>query len=922
MLSSLRSGPRRALFAPEVVQTSAMDCGPASLKSLLEGFGIPVSYGRLREACQTDVDGTSIDTMEDVAVQLGLRAEQVVVPRDHVLLDEGRCLPALIVTRLPDGRTHFVVVWRRVGGLVAVMDPGTGRQWLSLRGFLDQLYMHEMPVPADAWRGYAGTRAFLGPLRRRLQDLGLSSGAVSEAIQGALGDLEWRGVAALDASTRMVAALLDAGGVRRGDEARRVLAGLVAAQLESMKNPPEGELVPVIPAPYWTVRPLPQEEGAEAHLAMRGAVLVTVRGRLSEALDLGPADPDEEAPPDEEDARPVASAPPLSPELAAALSEPPTRPGRALLALVAEDGAAIPLALAAAVVLGAGGVVVEALLFRAFFEVGASLGLFEQRVAAVGGLLIFVAALLALELPLLSGVLRLGRHLEVRLRVAFLEKIPRLGDRYFQSRPPSDMAERSHAAHAVREVGRFAQGIVQSLAALLLTAAGIVWLDPGAAPLALLALVLSAGLPLLTVPLLTERDMRMRTHAGALTTFYLDALRGLTAIRTHGAEAAVRRQHEGLLTEWTRAGLRLQRLAVALEGVEALAGFGLAAALLLDHVGRHGAAGAALLLLYWALSLPNHGAALARAVQRYPGMRNLTLRLMEPLGAPEEAGLEEPTAASRPGGAAVALRGVRVVASGHVILDGIDLDVTPGEHVAVVGPSGAGKSSLVGLLLGWHRPAEGAVLVDGEPVVGRALAQLRRETAWVDPSVQLWNRSFLDNLRYGGAAGVGAPSLGAALDAADLRDVLERLPDGLQSRLGEGGGLLSGGQGQRVRLGRAALRPGVRLVILDEPFRGLDRDRRRALLDRARARWSDATMLCITHDVGETMRFGRVLVVDGGRVVEDGDPAALAASPDSRYRALLDAEEQVRRGLWEATSWRRLWLAEGAVTEREGDHAK
>ena len=67
--------PGQRFLAPEVVQTSAMDCGPAALKSILEGFNIPVSYGRLREACQTDVDGTSINTIEDLAVQLGLRAE-------------------------------------------------------------------------------------------------------------------------------------------------------------------------------------------------------------------------------------------------------------------------------------------------------------------------------------------------------------------------------------------------------------------------------------------------------------------------------------------------------------------------------------------------------------------------------------------------------------------------------------------------------------------------------------------------------------------------------------------------------------------------------------------------------------------------------------------------------------------------------
>src|SRR5258708_19390673 len=80
---------RRRWFVPEVVQTSAMDCGPASLKCLLEGYGVRASYGRLREACQTDVDGTSIDSLEEVAAQLGLPAAQVMLPVDHLLLEKA-----------------------------------------------------------------------------------------------------------------------------------------------------------------------------------------------------------------------------------------------------------------------------------------------------------------------------------------------------------------------------------------------------------------------------------------------------------------------------------------------------------------------------------------------------------------------------------------------------------------------------------------------------------------------------------------------------------------------------------------------------------------------------------------------------------------------------------------------------------------
>jgi len=142
------------------------------------------------------------------------------------------------------------------------------------------------------------------------------------------------------------------------------------------------------------------------------------------------------------------------------------------------------------------------------------------------------------------------------------------------------------------------------------------------------------------------------------------------------------------------------------------------------------------------------------------------------------------------------------------------------------------------------------------------------------------------------------------------------LPDGLQTRLGENGGLVSGGEGQRVRLGRALLRPEVRLALLDEPFRGLDREKRRRLLDEARRIWRKATLLGVAHDVGMTAGFDRVAVVEQGRVVEFGPPGALAADPASRYAQLLAAEEEVRRGLWTGAGWRRLWMEDGGLVEK------
>jgi ABC-type bacteriocin/lantibiotic exporter with double-glycine peptidase domain len=151
-----------------------MDCGPAALACLLRGFGVEADYGRLREACQTDVDGTSIDTLEDAAVALGLDARQVMLPADTLLDPESEALPAIVVMRLPNGFTHFVVAWRRHRGWVQVMDPAVGRRFVRARRFVAETYQHAMPVPADLWEGFARSDGFARVVSMRLRRLGLA----------------------------------------------------------------------------------------------------------------------------------------------------------------------------------------------------------------------------------------------------------------------------------------------------------------------------------------------------------------------------------------------------------------------------------------------------------------------------------------------------------------------------------------------------------------------------------------------------------------------------------------------------------------------------------------------------------------------------------------------------------------------------
>ncbi|HEV3051668.1 MAG TPA: ABC transporter ATP-binding protein, partial [Longimicrobium sp.] len=569
------------------------------------------------------------------------------------------------------------------------------------------------------------------------------------------------------------------------------------------------------------------------------------------------------------------------------------------------------LAIIVALVAAAAGMVMEALLFRGLLDAGRALGTAPARAALAGALVVLAAVLLAMDLSIAQGLRRMGRHLEARLRVAFLRKLPRLGDRYFHSRLTSDMAERAHAAHTLRMLPELAGRVVRAGAELAAVTSAIVWIDAASALPAVLGAAAAVAVPLALHGFVAERDLRVRSHQGALGRFYLDALLGLVPIRAHGAERSVRREHEMLVAEWARAGLSLFRALAAADAVAGIVGYGAAAWIVLGHAARTGASGSLLLLAYWALALPALGQALALAVRQYPVHRNVALRLFETLDAGEEEVRGYEGTEVRNGisgdedadvGVAIEMRGVRVEAAGREILRDVDLRIDPGAHVAVVGPSGAGKSTLVGLLMGWHRAAHGEARVDGAPLDGAALRRLRARTAWVDPAVQLWNRSAAENLAYGAAPGPLA-RLGAAVDAAGLRGVVRRLPQGLQTPLGEGGALVSGGEGQRVRFGRAWLRGDARLVVLDEPFRGLDRERRHALLAEARRAWAGATLLCITHDVGETSGFDRVLVVEDGRIAEDGAPADLAARPDSAYARLLAAETAVRARFGHAAGW-------------------
>jgi ATP-binding cassette, subfamily B, bacterial len=230
-------------------------------------------------------------------------------------------------------------------------------------------------------------------------------------------------------------------------------------------------------------------------------------------------------------------------------------------------------------------------------------------------------------------------------------------------------------------------------------------------------------------------------------------------------------------------------------------------------------------------------------------------------------------------------------AEGAPVLRHLDLEVAAGERVCVVGPTGAGKSTLLALLLRFYDPGAGAVELDGTDLRRLEPDSLRRQIALVPQDPWMLDGAIADNIAFGrswGHSGGRTPPrmdqgttpdewLAAAAALAAVDEIVTRLPDGWSTQVGEGGVRLSGGQRRRVALARAILRD-ASVLLLDEPTSGLDAAAERAVLDALDRAAEGRTMLAVSHRLSLAARADRVVVLDGGRVVEQGSPAELLAA--------------------------------------------
>jgi ATP-binding cassette subfamily B protein len=231
---------------------------------------------------------------------------------------------------------------------------------------------------------------------------------------------------------------------------------------------------------------------------------------------------------------------------------------------------------------------------------------------------------------------------------------------------------------------------------------------------------------------------------------------------------------------------------------------------------------------------------------------------------------------------------------GHQALRAVTFAIEPGEQVGIVGASGGGKSTIFALLQRFYEADSGAILVDGQNVRDIPEAALRRVIGVVSQDVTMFHRSLRENIRYGRPGATDA-EIWRAVEAAKCDGFISAMPRGLDTVVGDRGTKLSGGQRQRIAIARAFLK-NAPILLLDEATSALDADSEEKVREALGNLMAGRTVLAIAHRLSTLRTFRRVMVVDQGRVIEDGHPETLIRSGGA-YKSMVDLELSRLSGL-------------------------
>ncbi len=431
--------------------------------------------------------------------------------------------------------------------------------------------------------------------------------------------------------------------------------------------------------------------------------------------------------------------------------------------------------------------------------------------------------------------------------------------------------------------------VVTGLIGVAAAVAVLAWYSASVAVVTLVLLIAAGvGLPALVEALGRRPGAAAVNTSAQLKAAVVDAVEGLGELTVFGAFEKQRAHVDHLTRKWLGHQARLSHLT----------GLSNAGLLLLTNLAVLGAA--------WLLVPLVHGHTLRpvdfapavllvmgcfEAVAQMPaawqalGQTLAATRRLRAFEALKPAISEPREPAPPPANDALTLRqvGVRYAAGGPWVLDGLDLTVAPGEHVAIVGASGAGKSTLIGVLSRLVDYQRGEVLWGDRSLREYRASDLRDRLALVPQSVYLFHTTVRENLLVGNPE-ASEEAMIAAAQAAGIHDVIKALPEGYDTVVGEEGQRLSGGQVRRLGIARALLRDAP-VLLMDEPSEGLDTATEAHLWTRLSAYLEGRSLILVSHRMAWVRQMDRIVVVDHGRVVAWGDHQTLLRDSE-HYRRL------------------------------------
>ncbi|MFJ4364717.1 ABC transporter ATP-binding protein [Streptomyces chartreusis] len=519
--------------------------------------------------------------------------------------------------------------------------------------------------------------------------------------------------------------------------------------------------------------------------------------------------------------------------------------------------------------------------------------------ALLGALFLVEAAIGSVGRFLLE---RMGEGVVRQLRLGLVGRLLRLEMREYDRHRNGDLISRVTAdTTLLREV--VSQALVDLVTGSLVAAGAVIlmaWLDPLLLLLVALTVAVAAAVVTSLLQGLRKASERMQDSVGAVAADLERALGALAMVRVHRAEEREAARIGARVEEAYDAGVRTAKLASVMSPAVELAVQGSFLVVLVVgslRVGGHaGSLGDLVAFLLYAsylvlpLSCVFHAVGLIQrgmgAYQRVDQALRLPVERTGPSDARPRRARPAPSApADRP---ALALHDIRFgYHPGRPVLSGVSFAVPHRRHVALVGPSGAGKSTVFALVAGFHEPDAGAVLFDGLPATELGRDACRRRIAMVDQNTHVVHGTLRENVTY---AVPDAPEteIRRVLALARLEELVDRLPDGLDTVVGERGSTLSGGERQRVALARALLaRPA--LLLLDEPTSHLDAINEAALTTVMKDVAQECALLVIAHRLSTVQHADHIVVLDRGRSTSCGSHEDLLAR-DPLYRDLATSQ--------------------------------